>query len=63
MTVIKCAICAEYCPNYTAYVMHKELMHNPNTIKTHKGKFLTNQEKSVIIERVEKRLGKEHFIG
>lgn len=61
--IIKCAICAEYCPNHMSYVIHKELMHTAGVIALKKGQYLTKKQKSAIVERGEVRLGKQNFIG
>lgn len=59
--ITKCAICAEYMPTYQAYTIHKELLHTVDVVKPKQGKFLTKNEKQMIVHKGELRLGKEHF--
>lgn len=61
--VTKCAICAEMCPTWGAYQMHREIMHQPGVVQPKKGKFLTKIEKAEIVSKGERRIGLQHFLG
>lgn len=65
----QCPVCALVCPNFFSYQMHREICQAVITKPKRKRflsgvkKPLTDERISVIINRLETKLGKEKFFG